>query len=169
MLDSLTVAEMINAALLLVTMFGVLAAFWQIRGGARAQRAAFLKDLYMQLRTDAEVRDAYYEIEYGKFVYDSNFHGSLLEPKVDRLLTLLDLVCEMHQRGILSDREMGFFEYQFGRVAKDTGIHEYLAFLSTFYESNEVAHKPFAAFQAWAENRRATNHYHRNQHERSLG
>lgn len=37
--------------LLLVTALGVVAAFWQIRAGARAQRTTFVKDLYMQQRT----------------------------------------------------------------------------------------------------------------------
>lgn len=135
MLDSLTAADKINAALLLVTALGVLAAFWQIRGGARAQRATFLKDLYMQLRTDADVRDAFYAIEYGRFEYDSQFHDSPLEPKVDRLLTLIDLVCEMRGQGIMSRREMTFFEYQFGRVALASSAEERATERSSFTES----------------------------------
>lgn len=150
MLDSLTAADKINSALLLVTALGVLAAFWQIRAGARAQRATFLKDLYMQLRTDEDVREAFYAIEYGRFEYSVDFHDSALEAKIDRLLTLIDLVCEMREQSILSRREMGFFEYQFGRVARDPGIRAYLRFLSGVYSQNGVKHEPFAAFQSWS-------------------
>ena len=45
MQEALTMADKINTALLLVATLGVLAALWQIRAGARAQRATFLKDL----------------------------------------------------------------------------------------------------------------------------
>jgi hypothetical protein len=145
----MSLADTINSALLLVTALGVLAAFWQIRVGARAQRATFLKDLYMQLRTDPAVAEAFYKIEYGEFEYGPEFHGGELEPKVDRLLTLVDLVCEMRAQGIMTRREMSFFEYQFGRVAQDKGIQNYLRFLNHFYVQNGLKKKPFAAFQAY--------------------
>ncbi len=143
-------SDKINSALLLVTALGVLAAFWQIRSGARAQRATFLKDLYTQLRSDPEVADAFYKIEYGEFKYGPEFHKSELERKVDRLLTLIDLVCEMRAQCIMSKREMSFFSYQFSRVAKDENVRAYLEFLNDFYMENGINRKPFASFQAYA-------------------
>ena len=150
-MDAMTLPDKINTALLLVTTFGVLAAFWQIRVAARAQRATFLKDLYMQLRSDAAVAEAFYLIEYGEFQYSQDFHGSELEPKIDRLLTLVDLVCEMRAQGIMTKREMSFFEYQFSRVAQNMNVLAYLEFLNGFYSRNGLRKKPFAAFQAYAE------------------
>lgn len=149
-MTAITLADKINSALLLVTAFGVLAAFWQIRSAARAQRANFLKDLYLQLRTDTDVARAFYLIEYDEFIYDESFHGSEIEPKVDRLLTLIDLVCEMRAQHIISKREMGFFEYQFRRVASNYSIQEYLNFLNNFYARNGLRQKPFLAFQNYA-------------------
>lgn len=149
-MTEITLADKINSALLLVTAFGVLAAFWQIRSAARAQRATFLKDLYMQLRTDADVARAFYLIECSEFVYDSSFHGSDIEPKIDRLLTLIDLVCEMRAQRIISKREMSFFEYQFCRVASDGNVQKYLNFLNGFYARNGLNRKPFSAFQNYA-------------------
>jgi hypothetical protein len=146
----MSLADKINSALLLVTALGVLAAFWQIRVGARAQRATFLKDLYMQLRSDPAVAEAFYKIEYGEFKYGPEFHGSEFEPKMDRLLTLVDLVCEMRAQRIMSKREMSFFIYQFNRVAKDQNVREYLKFLNEFYAQNGINKKPFASFQSYA-------------------
>ena len=149
-MDYISLADKINSALLLVTALGVLAAFWQIRTGARAQRAAFLKDLYMQMRSDTAVAEAFYMIEYGEFKYGPDFHGSEIEPKIDRLLTLVDLVCEMRAQRIMTKREMSFFEYQFSRVAQDKSVQAYLKFLNQFYVDNGLNKKPFAAFQAYA-------------------
>ena len=136
--------------MLFVTTAGVLAAFWQIRIGARSQRATFLKDLYIQLRSDPAIVEAFYKVEYDKFEYGSDFHHSELEAKVDRLLTLIDLVCEMRAQRILTTREMSFFEYPLGRVAQNQSIQAYLRFLNDFYDHNEVSKKPFAAFQEYA-------------------
>jgi membrane-associated PAP2 superfamily phosphatase len=151
MSDFWSLADKINTALLLVTALSVAAAFWQIRTAAVAQRATFLKDLYMQLKSDEAVAEAFYLIEYAKFTYDSTFHGSPLEKKVDRLLTLIDLVCEMRGLGVISKREMEFFRYQFLRVATDPAIRQYLSFLDSFYRSVGVDRRAFPAFQAFSQ------------------
>jgi hypothetical protein len=149
MIEKFTTADSINTALLMVTALGVIASFWQIRAGARTQRAIFLKDLYMLIRTDTEIARAFYCIEYGKFRYTPEFHGSELEPKVDRLLTLIDLVCELHAQGVITEREMNFFNYQFVRVARNKDIQNYLSFLNDFYRTNGLDRRPFEAFQAY--------------------
>lgn len=146
----LSISDQINSALLLITAIGVLGALWQIRMGAKTQRATFLKDLYMNFRSDLEVSDAYYLIEYGKFKYTNNFHNSELEPKMDRLLSLADVVCEMRIRGILSSSEMRFFDYPFYRIANDSEVKKYIAFLSNFYKQNNINRKPFSSFQKYA-------------------
>lgn len=153
MFDVFSVADLINMVLLCVTTGGVFAAFRQLKASAKAQRATFLKDLYMQLRTDDAVAEAFYLIEYSEFEYDRNFHGSSLERKVDRLLTLIDLVCEMHDQKIISKREMEFFEYQFSRVASDSAVREYLEFLDGFYQRVGIERSAFPAFQRFSRSR----------------
>lgn len=148
-MNEISLADTINTALLLVTAFGVLAALWQIHVNTRYQRANFLRDLYMQLRSDPAIVEAFYEIEYSKFVYGMDFHGSDLEPKMDRLLTLVDLVCEMRAQRIITKREMGFFVYSFDRVAQNKSVQAYLAYLNNFAKNNHQK-KPFAAFQVYA-------------------
>ena len=73
--SSFTTANIINMFLLLATTLGALGVFWQVRASARTQRAMFLKDLYLRLRTDKDIADAFYAIEYGKFHYTNSFHS----------------------------------------------------------------------------------------------
>lgn len=105
----------------------------------------------MQLRSDPSVVEAFYKIEYQEFEYTEDFHGSELEPKMDRLLTLIDLVCEMRAQRIMTKREMSFFEYSFDRVAQDRSVREYLDYLNDFCKKAQIKKKPFAAFQAYAQ------------------
>jgi hypothetical protein len=95
-LNEFTLPDIINTGLLVITALGVIAAVVQIRNGTKAQRATYLKDLYLQFRTDPDIAESFYLIEYDKFKYDSTFHGSKIEPKIDRLLTFIDLVCELY-------------------------------------------------------------------------
>jgi hypothetical protein len=145
-----TATDKINILLLLATSVGALGVYWQVRVAAKSQKAMFLKDLYMKLRNDKDISDAYYLIEYGKFEYSSSFHGSKIEPKIDRLLTLFDIVCELYFQGTISKREMIFFEYQFLRVYNNTEIQKYLQFLICFYASVGANKLPFSSFQSYA-------------------
>lgn len=120
--------------------------FWQIRRNTQTQRMIFLKDMYMLLRTDKDVSNIFYDIEYSKFEYTADFHDSEIEKKTDKLLTILDLICEMHYRGSITTNEMSFFNYQIRRVAQNIEIEKYLTFLSSFYKANKIKRKPFSSF-----------------------
>jgi hypothetical protein len=143
-------ADRINAALLVVAVVGILLTWWQARAGAKTQRAAFLRDLYGTINSDEGIREAFYSIEYGKFTYDADFHGSKEECNVDRLLSFVDLICELHRRRVLTRREMLFFEYRFRRVAADPHVQEYLTFLKGFYAMNDTRTEPFASFMSYS-------------------
>jgi hypothetical protein len=106
--------------------------------------------LYSTLVSDPDIGEAYYLIEYGGFNYDSSFHGSDLERKVDRLLGCADLVAELHMQSIISHREMAFFNYRFRRLGADPSVRRYLEFLTSFYSRVGVAKKPFHSFQTLA-------------------
>lgn len=153
-MKGLGIAETINMVLLIVTSIGVVvtgagvvAAYFQLRLNARNQRNIFLKDLLMQLRTDPDVVHVFYQIEYSQFKYSGDFHGTEKEHKTDRLLTMLDLVCEMYLQGAITDKEMGFFDYQAHRVATNPEIRKYLQFLSGFCRQVGVGCEPFSSFQ----------------------
>jgi hypothetical protein len=149
-------AEWLNLGLLVVSCFALLAAslaawaaYRQFKASVQASRATLLKDLYLQFRTDQAAADAFYLIEYGQFRYSEEFHRSSDEPKIDRLLTLCDLVCAMHADGTLTEREMQYFKYQFKRIFGDASIQAYLTFLDDFYARNNMHKKSFEQFQIY--------------------
>lgn len=143
------IADRIQLGLLLAAAVGFALTFWQVRSNARTQRGSFLKDLYLTSVTDEVICEAYYLIEYNKFTYDSNFHGSVTEPKIDRLLSFADLVCELYLQGIIKRREMEFFKYRFLRLAKDPNIQAYLEFLTGFYKQVGTKKRPFHSFVSY--------------------
>jgi hypothetical protein len=72
--------------------------------------------------SDPDIRKAYYQIEYDRFVYDDSFHGSDNEQLIDRLLSFADLVCDLYSQGLITRREMNFFKYEFIRIYQELNI-----------------------------------------------
>jgi len=148
---AMTVSDAINTGLLVAAVIGIALTFWQVRVGVRTQRAQFLQELYSTLVSDPDIGEAYYLIEYGSFEYGSDFHGSAIERKVDRLLGFADLVAELHLQSIISAREMTFFSYRFKRLFDDPGIQRYLSFLDLFYRRVGIDKRPYHSFQQVAQ------------------
>ena len=146
----MTTGDWINAALLLVALIGIGFTYWQVRASGVTQRAAFLKDLYSTFTADADICEAYYQVEYGQFSYGPEFHGSPLERKIDRLLAFANLVCELHAQKVISAREIEFFRYRLLRLVSDSGIQQYLAFLQGVYQNLGANKVPFHSFQAYS-------------------
>jgi hypothetical protein len=141
----LTVADLIQIGLLIAAIFTICLTFIQIRKGNKTQKATFFKELYMTLFSDSNIRDAYYKLEYGKFIYDTKFHGSADEKSFDQLLSFIDLICELYYQNVITEKEMNFFKYEITRIFKNTNVTRYLEFLKGFYKYNTDT-EPFQSF-----------------------
>lgn len=147
----MSVGDKINSGLLIAAIVGITLTYLQVRSSARTQRAQFLKDLYSTLAADPDVMDAYYQIEYGQFHYGDGFHGSDIEPRIDRLLGFADLVSELFLQKIISKRELVFFEYRFRRIYENPEVRQYLNFLTSFYKQTGSRSAPYQSFQRVAQ------------------
>jgi hypothetical protein len=142
-------ADLINAGLLIVAVVGIWLTYLQLRTSSKTQKATFFKDLYTTMFADAEIRNAYYKIEYGEFNYGADFHGSKDERMFDHLLSFVDLICELYAQGTISDREMRFFKYELTRINRNDNIKRYLDFLTSIYKSEGTDTVPFPSFSAY--------------------
>jgi hypothetical protein len=77
----------ISALAFLATTIAALAAYKQFKNSVQANRANLLRDLYMEFRTNKDIAQAFYLLEYDNFDYAA-FHGTEIEPKMDQLLTI---------------------------------------------------------------------------------
>lgn len=72
----------ISGGFLVVAIITAFLVLKKITKNQKTKRAEYLKDLYLQLTNDPEIRDAFYMIEYNEFIFDDNFHGSEEEKKL---------------------------------------------------------------------------------------
>ena len=147
--NTISISDLINTFLLIVGVIGIFLAYRQIKDGYKTQKATFFKDLYSTMFSDPDIRTAYYQIEYDKFIYDDNFHGSQNEKHLDRLLSFVDLVCDLYNQKMITKHEMQFFKYEFLRVYQNENVRGYLDFLRGFYHNVGVETEPFFSFVSY--------------------
>ena len=140
-----------NVALVAVALAAAAIAWREMRLSRQVSRAELLSDLYRDLFREGDKRDAPYLIEYGRFEYGPEFHGSDLEPKVDQLLSFLDLVCGFRRSGVFSRDQFARFEYEADRVWHNSEVQKYIAGLSRWYEQAGQSSPPFANLRFWAD------------------
>jgi hypothetical protein len=148
-----SIADLINIGLLFVAIIGIFLTYRQIKESHKTQKATFFKDLYSTMFSDQDIRNAYYQIEYGEFDYGVDFHGSENEKGFDRLLSFIDLICDLYDQGIITHHEMSFFKYEFTRIYFNDNVQRYLKFLTNFYAQVGTGTKPFPSFVAYCENK----------------
>ena len=79
------------------TALGVWFAYYQLRRGVRQERAQFLMELTERYFADNDVRKFYYELENGRFVFDTQkFAGSDQERWLDQLIYTFDVIGWAH-------------------------------------------------------------------------
>jgi hypothetical protein len=149
-LSIISIADILNSILLLATIIGVFLAYRQIKEGRKTQRATFFKDLYLTLYGDTDIGNAYYQIEYGEFLYDENFHGSPDEKSIDHLLNFANLVCRLYHQKVITEQEMSVFHYRFLRIYQDPHVQNYLEFLTSF-SFNQVGVRRLQDFVSYCE------------------
>lgn len=148
---TISVADVINFALLIMATTGVWLTFRQLKLNYRTQKATFFKDLYSIMYGDSDIREGLYLVNYDKFAYNKSFHGSQNEKFIDRMLSFLDLICDLYYQDVITDYEMKFFKYELSVVYKNEQIRQYLNFLRQHSKSKGLDTEPFPSFTAYCD------------------
>jgi len=141
-----SLGDVFNGFLLVVALFAAFLALRQLWDSAATAKATFVKDLYSRMFADADIREAFYLVEYGEFVWDETLRGSENERKVDRLLGFANLVCGLWDRGSVPPADMRLFDYEFRRIHRNEGVQEYLSDLQGWYRRDGAREDPFSSF-----------------------
>ena len=113
-------------SLLLVVMSGMFACYkWCC--DVALKRASYINELTGKIRTDLDISDTLYMLDYDRSWYSPAFHsGGPLEFKMDRTLSYFAYICYLRKHRIISDNEFVFFEYHLERILRNQGVRDYL-------------------------------------------
>ena len=121
------VSDIISIISLFLAVVGGVFACIQWKESVRNKRADYINDLTEKIRTDEDIREIIYLLEYDEFVYDETFHGSgELERKIDKTLSHFSYICYLKKTKQIRKVEFSFFKYEIERIISNTQIEEYL-------------------------------------------
>ncbi len=111
---------------------------WQKVRMSHAEQVAKMID---KIQYDPKLQNLFYDIEYNRFQYSSDFHGSDLEKTVDELLHHYEYVLYLQERGLLKKQEFLFFEYDIQRIVENKNMQDYLFNLYHFVDWGSLSFK----------------------------
>jgi hypothetical protein len=120
---------------LILAAIGLLFTGIQINQNTKLQRARFITDVLEMYLNDKEIRKAFYQIDYGRFHFDSDkFILSEEEQWVDHLLFTLDLIGRIVDLGALNAKELDALTFEILRIMDNPEIRKYLEWLASEYK-----------------------------------
>jgi hypothetical protein len=114
---------------------------WTQRRANIQARAKMVTDALDTFSKDADMQQAFYEIEWGEFCYDpKTFDHSALEKRIDKLLRLFANVARLHVLGVLMRADLNYISYYLVRIVRNAEVQKYLRFVDELARSEGVSH-----------------------------
>ena len=147
---TVTIGDIINIIMLALTFIGLAFAAIELSEGKKINRASLVKELYLQLYDDDELRDIFYKIEWSNYSESERLQlqGTEEERKADKLLSFFEVVCDMYYRGILTKEDIAIFDYEMRRVYAHPAVQDYLSFLEEWQEKQSIG-KSYVSFKKY--------------------
>ena len=123
--NEIRLGDIIAAASFSIAAIGLFLNWWQLRLGGIRKRAEFIVSVFNQFVTDPLASEIFYEIEYGRFRYDKDFHRSENELKLDRLLSYFEKIAALYDIGTITLHDLELVRYDFLRVYQNAAVQEY--------------------------------------------
>ncbi len=132
--NEIRLGDIIAAASFSIAAIGLFLNWWQLRLGGIRKRAEFIVSVFNQYVTDPLASDIFYEIEYGRFQYNEDFHRSENERKLDRLLSYFEKIAALYEIGTITLHDLELVRYDFLRVYQDASVQNYFQTLDRMPE-----------------------------------
>lgn len=144
--NEITVGDLISIAGFITATFGLFLAYYQMVRSNRHKRAEFVMDACRQFTSSEDLQEIYYKLEYGQFTYSNEFHGSLEEKTLDKLLMLFENVSKLFKMDNISLCDLDIIAYYFLRVYENKEIGKYFDFLDLWCVRNNLP-KRYSSFR----------------------
>lgn len=142
--NTFNIGDIIAILGLFAVIVGGLFSFHQYRKNLLLKRADYTMLLTKETRSDLEISEVIYIIDYDKPWYDDNFHGgSEMERKVDKTLSYFSYICYLKKQKLLSKKEFQTFKYRLNRILSNAQVVDYFYNLHHFCKklSDEMSFK----------------------------
>ena len=148
--NTISIGDIINIFLLMLTVVGLVFTAIELQQTKKINRASLVKELYLQLYDDQELREMFFKIEWSDFSPSDRLKlgGTEEERKADKLLSFFEVICNMYYRGVLTKEDMETFDYEMRRVYSHPAVKEYLQFLEAWQQTQSIG-KSYVAYKKY--------------------
>lgn len=114
-------------------------------------RATIVAKCLERFTDDEDMQAIYYSIEYSRFVYDQpNFHDSVEEKQLDKLLMHFSMTALSWKAGLLKTEDLQPLQYLVRSVIRNSGVTAYLNFVSEFSSRADLGEHPYISLSEMA-------------------
>ncbi|MFX1538271.1 MAG: hypothetical protein ACFFDI_29100 [Promethearchaeota archaeon] len=139
-------SEKISVINIVIAILGFLLVFVQLKSATLQfeksqlnQRAQFLSQLHERAFADREMTDVFRKIEYGGLIFNANFHNSLDQKALIKLLSFFEFVGQLEDLKLIELSDVSkIFGYYIIRVHQNQAVKEYLKFLGEWTRGQKI-------------------------------
>ncbi|MEE0265210.1 MAG: hypothetical protein UD936_06235, partial [Acutalibacteraceae bacterium] len=92
----------------------------------KIKRAEYLNDLTEKIRTDDDISEIVYVLDYDQMWYNDSFHKSgEFERKMDKTLSYFSYICYLFENNLIEKSEFNFFKYEIDRILMNRSTINY--------------------------------------------
>ena len=142
-------SDWIKIVAVLLAAIGLIMNAIQLGRATRQRRIEQVTEILWKLYDDEDLREIYYKIEYNEFEYEqSNFHGSDIERKLDKLLALMDSIAKLTAMGLIKKNDLELISYEYLAIYQNRSINQYFNFLDNWAKNGRgLKRTPFDDFR----------------------
>lgn len=148
--SAVNLSDLVAILAFVIAAVTAILAYRQYRRTVVTDRARFTLDFMQRWYSNSEIREMYYRIDYGHWIFDpDSFRMSADEPAVDQILFMLDLLSHLLKLGVLSRSELSIIRFEAIAVLENEDIKKYLRWLDS--EGKNLRIKPGSTYIHFSE------------------
>ena len=135
--NQISVGDVVAIISLLFAIAGGTFGLYQWIMSIRTQRAKYINELTLMIRSDLDIRDIIYLLDYNQTDwYTEDFHCSGdLERKIDKTLSFFSYICYLKESRLINNSDFRFFKYEIERALVNPQVKNY--FYNLYHFSNK--------------------------------
>lgn len=102
------------------------------RGNTKLEKYRMIRDYLREIREDKDVARFFYKVDYDERWYGPDFHGSELEPIVDKALTRYSYLIGLFNDNVVEEKGFENVKYEISRILENFDVQAYLFNLRNF-------------------------------------
>lgn len=134
----LTLSDISSIVSTLILLTGTTLAYFQWKKNILFKKAEYVNELTEKIRTDEDIKNVIYILEYDETWYNNKFHGSKFEVQMDKTLSYFSYICYLGEKKLLSKEEFQFFNYELVRIIENLQLQDYFYNLYHFSQKNKT-------------------------------